>query len=140
MGDGEKSYRLDVIDEDTIYICFGFGCVNMGFLTDNFHGCSMKNECCCIMHEYCFLKREYLTCCDKLEGHYIRIGCGCDALTIKMPTVCCKQQCHFMCLICACSIPPDEEVPCILACCSIVCGTLECTPICKNCMTFGQIK
>ena len=28
----------------------------------------------------------------------------------------------------------------ILACCSIVCGTLECTHICKNCMTFGQIK
>jgi hypothetical protein len=27
-----------------------------------------------------------------------------------------------------------------LACCSIVCAILECKIICKNCMTFGQIR
>ena len=62
-----ESYRLDVIDEDEIYICFGTGCANLVFLLDGFHGCSMKNECCCLMHEFCFLKRDWLTCCDKLE-------------------------------------------------------------------------
>ena len=43
----EKQYRLDVIDEDNVYICFGLGCMNMGFLTEGYHGFSMKNECCC---------------------------------------------------------------------------------------------
>lgn len=135
-----ENYRLDVIDEDQIYICFGLGCANLGFLIDEFHGFSMKNECCCIMHEFCFLKRDYLTCCDKLEGHHIRIGCGFDAITCKVPEVICKNQCHCMCLVCACSIPPDDEVPCVLACCSIVCAILKCNMICKNCMTFGQVK
>ena len=136
----DKSYKLDIIDEDDIYVCFGLGCANLGFLTDGFHGFSMKNECCCFMHECCLLKRDYLTCCDKLAGHHIRIGCLCDAVTIKAPTVCCKHQLHFMCLVCSCSIPPDEEVPCVLGCCSIVCATLKCNFVCKNCVTFGEIQ
>jgi len=134
------SYRLDVIDEDKIYVCFGFGCMNIGFLMEGYHGFSMKNECCCCMHECCLLQRDYLTCCDKLEGHHIRIGCLCDAITCKIPSVCCKQQLHFMCGVVSCSIPPDEEVPCVIACCSVVCATMRCQTIFKNCLTFGQLK
>lgn len=135
----DKKYRLDIIDEDQIYICFGFGCMNMGFLMENFHGFSMKNEFGCCMHECCLLNRAHLTCCDKLEGHHVRIGCLCDAITFKVPEVVCKHQCHFMCLVCACSLPPDEEVPCVIACCSIVIGVLTCRTICKNCITFGDL-
>lgn len=135
----DKKYRLDIIDEDQIYICFGFGCINMGFLMENFHGFSMKNEFGCCMHECCLLNRAHLTCCDKLEGQHVRVGCLCDAITFKVPEVVCKQQCHFMCLVCACSLPPDQEVPCVIACCSIVIGTLTCRTICKNCITFGDL-
>jgi len=133
-------YRLDVIDEDNIYICCGLGCINIGYLAEGCHGCSMKNECCCFMHEFCFVQRDWLTCCDKLPGHHIRVGCMCDACTIKVPSVCCKNQCHCMCLICACGFPPDNEVPCIAACCTIVCGKMEWKLIFKNCVKFGEIK
>ena len=136
----EKSYQMDVINEDNIYLCFSCGSANIGFLTSQYHGCSMKNECCCFMHEFCFLDRAYLTCCDKQDSHYIRLGCFCDAFTFKKTEVCCKQQCHSMCLVCSFSIPPDNEVPCVLACCSVVLASLECKMICKNCMTFGQIR
>ena len=139
MGD-EKPYQLDVINEDDIYLCFSCGSANLGFLTSGFYGCSVKNECCCFVHEFCCLNRDYLTCCDKQDSHYVRLGCGCDAITFKQTEVCCKQQCHSMCLVCSCSIPPDEEVPCVLACFSIVIASLQCKMICKNCVTFGQIR
>lgn len=135
-----KKYQLDIINEDEVFICFGFGCINIGFLTENFYGCSMKNEFCCLMHEFCCLNRPYLTCCDKLEGHHIRIGCFMDAITFKIPEVIIKNQIHCMCMVCSCSLPPDEEVPCIAACCSIVCGKCEFKPLCKNCVKFGDIR
>ena len=133
--------KLDKKKLDKTYVCFGFGCINMGFLIENLDGCSMKNECCCCQHECCFLlSRSFLNCCDKEEGDHLRVGCGCDSLTLKKPVICFKQQGHCLCLVCACSAIPDEDVPSIFACCSVVCVTMKCNVFCQNCLTFDEIK
>ena len=133
--------KLDKKKLDKTYVCFGFGCINMGFLIENLDGCSMKNECCCCQHECCFLlSRNFLNCCDKEEGDHLRVGCGCDSLTLKKPVICFKQQGHCLCLVCACSAIPDEDVPSIFACCSVVCVTMKCNVFCQNCLTFDEIK
>lgn len=138
---GTTRSKLDVIDENKTYICFGFGCLNIGLLVDKLNGCSMSNECCCCLHECCFLlSRNYLLCCDKAEGDHIRIGCGCDSCTLKKPVVCFKQQCHCLCLVCGCTLVPDEDVPSIFACFSIVCAAISCNVFCQNCLTYGEVK
>lgn len=135
-----KIRKLDATDNDKTYVCFGFGCLNIGILIENLNGCSMSNECCCCLHEFCFLTQgSYLGCLDKSVGEHVRVGCGCDALTLKKPVICFKQQCHCLCLICGCSLIPDKEVPCIFACCSIVYSTMKCNVLCQNCQTFGEI-
>lgn len=136
------SFNTDTSDDERMYICFGFGCMNIGCLVDAIYGCSIKNECCCFKHDCCFLTSNFLTCRDKSEGEYIRIGCLCDAITLQIPRVICKQTCHLMCLVCACSVPPDEEVPCILACCTIVIAVIDCNlrTKCQNCMTLGETR
>lgn len=133
--------KLDPLDENKTFVCFGFGCLNIGFLKENLNGCSMSNECCCCLHECCFLlNHEYLNCWDKSEGDHIRIGCGGDACTIKKPVICFKQQCHCLCFMCGCSLIPDEDVPCIFAFCTLVYSTIKCNVFCQNCLTFAEIK
>ena len=141
MSQKKKRADLDPLNEDKTYVCFGFGCLNIGFMKQNLNGCSMSNECCCFLHECCCLiSRDYLNCWNKAEGDHIRIGCGCDACTIKKPTICFKQQSHCLCLVCGCSLIPDADVPCVFACCSLVYSTVKCNVFCQNCLTFGEIK
>ena len=133
--------KLDKIAEDKTFVCFGFGCMNIGFLIENLNGCSMSNECCCCLHECCFLRsRDYLLCCEKEKGDHLRVGCGVDSLTLKKPVICFKQQCHCLCLVCGCSAVPDEDVPCIFACCTVVYATITCHVFCQNCLTFAEIR
>lgn len=141
MSKSKKDLKLDVLDKNKTFVCFGFGCLNIGFLTENLNGCSMSNECCCFLHECCFLlTHDYLNCWEKEEGDHIRLGCACDSCTIKKPVICFKQQCHFLCLMCGCSLIPDEDVPCVFACCTLVYSTIKCNIFCQNCLTFAEIN
>ena len=141
MSKSKKINKLDSINENRTYVCFGFGCLNIGFIKDYPNGCSMSNECCCCLHECCLLRsRNYLTCWDKSDGDHIRVACGFDSLTLKKPVICFKQQNHCLCFVCGCSLIPDEEVPCIFACCSLVYSTVKCNVFCQNCLTFAELN
>lgn len=121
---------------DKQYVLCGCCCINMTmFLNyENSRGIAMSNECCCCIHECCFNEEHPLTCLDKDEGNIVRIGCLCDALTLKKPTLCCKQTCHTCCMLTTASLPTTPESPFLLAflCCILY-------PKCGHCFTIEQV-
>jgi hypothetical protein len=122
---------------DEQYICCGLGCFNMTIFTNCQHsrGISISNECCCCLHECCYNERDPMSCFDKKYDHIARIGCCCDACTIKYPNVFCKQTCHTCCLVSVVSIPTYEDSPCLLSCCFCTCY-----PKWAHCFTIEQLK
>jgi len=103
---------------DEQYIFCGCCCINMTLFLSGEHsrGVAMSNECCCCLHECCYNEEAPMTCLDKEEGNIARIGCLCDALTLKYPKLCCKQSCHTCCLVTTTSIPTNHESPFLIAC------------------------
>lgn len=126
----------DLVKDQDLYVVCGLFCFHV-YLTysDKYcRGISLTNECCCCLHECCYMEREAMTCFDKKPDHIARIGCCCDACTLKYPNVCCQHVSHCLCLICSCALPTTEEVPCIASCCFCTCY-----PKWAHCHTINQV-
>lgn len=128
---------MTTLPTDKQYLLCGVGCCNitMFFTSEYCRGLAMHNECSCCLHECCYMEREPMSCFDKEESHIARIGCCCEAITLKYPRVCCQQTCHTCCLVTTCSIPTYPEAPFTFTCCFCICF-----PIWAHCYTIDQLK
>merc|ERR1719277_2563021 len=101
----------DSIDGDKVKvfeacICCYEGCLAMD---DCQVGCAGNETCLCIHTDFC--------CKSGTE----KLCCLCCALKCESPTTCLKSEGQCCCLVGAAAIPPDSEVPCMIAQCCIMC-------------------
>merc|ERR1712060_803261 len=73
-----------------------------------------NEECCCCEFAFC-CKPTY--CCDSSK----LLQCWCCACQDIAPTTCMKNESQCYCAVAACAFPPDEEVPCMVALCCVMC-------------------
>ncbi|CAK0803699.1 unnamed protein product [Prorocentrum cordatum] len=120
MGEGDN----DALDNDSIMVCDGCCCCYDGLLFgDGCLGCMASETMCCLEVEYCCKSGAPTLCCV------------CCAIRCVSPTVCIKSQGQMCCLAGAAAIPCDDEVPCLVGSCGIVCY-----PTIAICKTLGEIK
>merc|ERR1712127_1065557 len=117
MGDDEKK-DTDALDQKKVTIISACCCCYEGYLCgDGCYGWMGSSTHCCIESEVCCKQGADKLCCI------------CCALRLVSPSVCIKEQTQCCCLVAAVAIPPDDEVPCMLAQCCITCYP-----------TFGALK
>merc|ERR1711920_249067 len=89
-------------------------------------GCACNEVCICLQCECC--------CKNNLEPDMYP-ACYCCGIACESPSTCCKSEQMCCCLFAACAFPPDEEVPCMIATCCIMCyPTMGC------CNTIGTVR
>mmetsp|Transcript_30147 Transcript_30147/g.93251 ORF Transcript_30147/g.93251 Transcript_30147/m.93251 type:complete len:154 (+) Transcript_30147:1365-1826(+) len=132
----------DVVDEAQLLVIWGLVCCNVAFypVFPDCVGCSSKGECLCLALKCCLKCGVAPLACDALsEQVCCQLGCCCCAIGLKCPTVICKRQTQVLCVVENAALPPDEEIPAVIAVCC-----LECYPECGCCkrlrMTLPAIE
>lgn len=113
-----------VVDQTDLLVCDGCLCCAATFYNKipDCIGASGKSECLCISQDVCLkIGAAPLLCGGGEEGSCCRIGCICCAISLKTPTTLCKGQNHCCCYVTSCAFPTDEEIPCVIAACCIMC-------------------
>ena len=119
MGEGDG----DALDNNAIIVTDACCCVYEGLLCgEGCIGCMGSEAVCCLETEFCCKQGQ-----DKL-------CCVCCAARCISPTVCIKTQGQMCCWAFAAAIPCDEEVPCMVGTCGIICY-----PGFFICKTLGEI-
>lgn len=104
MGDG------DALDNNKITIFSACCCAYNGLLmTQNCFGCMGSGTLCCCEGEVC------------LKVPCKPLGLVCCACRCVSPSVCIKVQSQECCCVGATAIPCDEEVPCLIGACFVIC-------------------
>jgi len=113
----------DSLDEKEVRVWEACMCSYSGFLCGSeCLGIMCSQQYCCCEGECCLKPGAPSLCCICCEGRY------------NEELVCCKGQQQVCCCVSAGSIPPVEEVPCMLAWCG-----LTCYPIVGCCAKLGDI-
>ena len=117
-GDGDALNNSEIIINNTCCCCYD------GFvLYDQCFGCMQSHTVCCCEAEYCLKSGTKPLCLF------------CCAYRCVNPTVCIKVQHQMCCHAIAFAFPCDNEVPCMVGLCGLVCcPTLAC------CTTLGEIN
>ena len=105
-------------------------------------GCQGEHQCLCIecSHQRCkpmVGQKIAVISADATDDDIICTCCASGCYLVRV-TTCCKRVEQVFCLEERCSIPCDDEFPCMLACCCIV---FYYKGICQFscCQTIGQI-
>ncbi|CAK0852348.1 unnamed protein product [Prorocentrum cordatum] len=113
----------DALDNNAIIVTDACCCMYDGCLFgDGCIGCMASETMCCLEMEFCCKQGAESLCCV------------CCAIRCVSPTVCIKSQGQMCCLAGAAAIPCDEEVPCMVGTCGIICY-----PTIAICKTLGDI-
>ncbi|CAK0863898.1 unnamed protein product [Prorocentrum cordatum] len=100
----------DALDNNSIMVCDVCCCCHEGlFFGDGCMGCIASETLCCLEVEYC------------CKSSAPTLFCVCCAIRCVSPTVCIKSQGQTSCLAGVAAIPCDDEVPCMVGSCGIVC-------------------
>jgi len=103
-GDGDSLDNSKITVFSACCCCYS-GCVkaagSIGCMTSETI-CCLESECCCKTGSPC-------------------LGCGCCCLRCVKPAVCIKLQSQCCCCASAAAFPCDEEVPCLVGTCCLVC-------------------
>ena len=119
----------DAIDETKVKVCEACCCYYSGCMSDTCPiGCACTETCCCLNGE---------ACCKNMEEGSSKPACFCCEITCQSPTTCCKTEQQTCCCVAACAFPPDEEVPCMIAECCIMCYPTDSMGVCK---TVGDVR
>ena len=119
MGEGDG----DALDNNAIIVTDACCCVYEGCLCgDGCMGVMASETVCCIESECC------------LKAGQEKLCCICCALRCVSPSVCIKSQAQICCLAGAAAIPCDDEVPCMVGTCGVICY-----PGFYVCKTLGDI-
>lgn len=87
-------------------------------------GCSSKSECLCLDHESCckLNTKTYGPSCDlNKEGNICKLSLICCYYALKVPTTLCKGKSQCCCLASQGALPPDADIPIMLAYLCVVC-------------------
>ncbi len=126
------------LNQDNMHVLSGCCCFNtlISLNCCEFLGCSGVSECLCIKEEFCCKPSHPCMPCILFcsEGFCCRLGMCCCNIGIKLPDHCCKSQSQFCCITTNASLPNDEDTPCIVAMCGLVCY-----PKCGCCTTFKYL-
>ena len=117
----------DAIDESKVTVADACCCFYEGFnLSDTPIGCACNEVCICLQCE---------CCCKNNMDPDMYPACYCCGIACESPSTCIKSEQNCCCMFAACAFPPDEEVPCMIATCCIMCyPTMGC------CNTIGTVR
>ena len=97
-------------------------------------GCASEQECLCCGQKHCFKLGANCYWCKGDEASCCQLGCGFCAIFLKTPATCCKSEAQCCCCLQSCSVPPTQDMPCIVAA-----YFLTCYPSCGCCKKFSTV-
>jgi len=118
MGDNKDT---DCLDQSKVHVSDSCFCCYEGLICDTEAlGCMGSNTLLCLESEFCikFSKIKEPLCCNPSNCQCGFCCCATRCVSVK---TCCKSQGQCCCFVSGAAIPPDEEVPCMLSSCGLMC-------------------